>query len=324
MDFIGNESLHLPKQLSHAYLIAGGLGSGRGLLIKHLSMLAQCLSEGDKPCGSCGECVKIQKNIHPDLGHFGLEKPMNVDAVRALRQDVFTRPHQGKRKIYVIHQADQLNHNGQNALLKILEEPPNYALFFLVTEEGGGVLETIRSRCQQLTLRPVTTAQALAYLEKRFPQQENLAEIAQKSEGFLGRAVAICKPPEPEETPDTGLKPVKKKAKEPKAKEPKEEKNIPLEHMADTLRSALFAKNELLLLEACQPFRKLDKTQSLALIDLLRSKLAQDLARTREKRIFTWIQFLEDISAGLHANVKGEQIACWLSAGLWKKGDSSC
>ncbi len=326
MKLIGNESLkqRLPSQLSHAYLVAGATGSGRGLLIKHLSKIAQCLSDGEKPCETCRECELIEKGIHPDLGHFGEEKPMNVDAVREMRQDVYTRPHQGRRKIYVVHQADKLNLNGQNALLKILEEPPPYALFFLVTGDGVGVLETIRSRCQILPLRPVSQSQALEYLQKMFPESEHLPEIAQECEGFLGRAVVKLKPPPQEEAPPLveGLKPVKTRKKSVKEPKKEEKAEIPLENMAKIMENALFSGNELQLLEACQPFRKLDKIQSLALLDLLRSRLSQALSQNRNKNILAWIVGLEEISSALESNVKGEQIACWLTALLWKKGEA--
>lgn len=317
MNLVGNESLkqRLPQNLSHAYLLGGELGSGRGLLLKHLIKTALCLEEGEKPCGTCRECLLVEGNNHPDVGEFGLDKLLNVEGVRLLRQDVFIRPHQGKRKIYVIHQGDKLNHNGQNALLKILEEPPPYALFFLMTGEGCGMLETIRSRCQQLVLRPVTQGQAVDYLSKRFPQAQNIAQVAEQSQGFLGRAIAALTPVPTEET---GLKEVKS-AKKTKAEPPKEDS--PLELWAKNLESALFSGNELLLLEACQPLRKLDKIQSLALLELLRSRLSRALCGNLNRNILAWIESLEDISSAISANVKGEQIACWLTARLSQKGE---
>lgn len=326
MELVGNESLiqRLPQALSHAYLVAGGEGAGRGLLMKYLSKIAQCTEEGHKPCETCRECDKVQKGIHPDILEFGLEKVMNVEAVRQMRQDVFIRPHQGRRKIYVIHQADKLNMNGQNALLKILEEPPPYALFFLVTGEGAGVIETIRSRCQILTLRPVSQSQTLAYLQKRFPEADNLPQIAQECEGFIGRAVAQLKPPPQAEEPVQveGLKAVKNKRKSVKEPKPEVKEENPLDSWAISLEKALFSADELELFQACQAFRKLDKTQSLALLELLRSRLSRALTQTRNRNIFAWILALEEISSAIESNVKGEQIASWLTALLWIKGEA--
>ena len=77
-----------------------------------------------------------------------------MDQARALRTDVYIRPNEGKRKVYIIDPADRMRHEGQNALLKVLEEGPAYGAFLLLAEQPGRLLETIRSRCEQLTLPP--------------------------------------------------------------------------------------------------------------------------------------------------------------------------
>ena len=75
-----------------------------------------------------------------------------MDQVRELRRDAYIRPNQGARKIYVLDKADRMNASAQNAMLKLLEEGPAYSAFLLLAENGGGVLETVRSRCEHLTL----------------------------------------------------------------------------------------------------------------------------------------------------------------------------
>lgn len=311
----GNPALQIPQQLSHAYIIAGDCGSGRGTLIRHLCKLALCTSEV-KPCGSCRDCGKVQRIVHPDVVHLGVEKPMNVDAVRQMRQDVFLRPNEGSRKIYILHNAEDMNANSQNALLKILEEPPLYALFFLITREGGGVIDTIRSRCQQLTLRPVTDRECRDFFTQNYGDNHLCEEAIVESQGFLGRGVALIR-----EEQDRKLK--SDQAKEGKRISKKElvppPEPTPLEPWARAMEQALCFGTESELLEACQPLRKLDKNDSMALLDLLSSYLAQRLAKEMNPVLLSWIQVLEQGNQSIFSNVKGEQIACWLCASLWNK-----
>ena len=77
-----------------------------------------------------------------------------MDQARTLRTDAYIRPNEGKRKVYVIEPADSMNPTAQNALLKVLEEGPQYAAFLLVAGEPGRLLETIRSRCETIALQP--------------------------------------------------------------------------------------------------------------------------------------------------------------------------
>jgi len=141
------------RGLSHAYLLAGPKGSGRHTLARLLAAAMLCTAGGEKPCGRCPSCRRVLDNIHPDVTALPEDgKPLSVDQVRQLRRDAYIRPNQGVRKIYILDQADRMNASAQNAMLKLLEEGPAYSAFLLLAENGGGVLETVRSRCEQLTL----------------------------------------------------------------------------------------------------------------------------------------------------------------------------
>jgi len=116
-----------------------------------------CTGQVSRPCDQCANCVKAMHNAHPDI--FALEKEpekkeLTVEPVRDLRSDVMIRPNESSEKIYIIYQADTMNTSAQNALLKILEEPPVYAHFLLVAENADRLLATIRSRCVEIALRP--------------------------------------------------------------------------------------------------------------------------------------------------------------------------
>lgn len=114
-----------------------------------------------------------------------------MDQVRALRSDAYIRPNEGERKVYILEGADRMNASAQNAMLKLLEEGPAYAAFLLLSENAGGILETVRSRCETLTLDPVAPDECLAWLQARFPQasRDELADAANRCQGLLGRAV---------------------------------------------------------------------------------------------------------------------------------------
>ena len=145
------------RGLSHAYIISGPHGSGRHNLARQLTAAMLCTSREEKPCGHCGPCLKVNKGIHPDVAVVagpGEGKPITVDQVRQLRTDAYIRPNEGERKVYLLEGADQMNPSAQNAMLKLLEEGPPYAVFLLLAGNPGGLLQTVRSRCEALALTP--------------------------------------------------------------------------------------------------------------------------------------------------------------------------
>lgn len=146
----------IPHPLSHAYLITGGREDSRLDYARQLTAAYLCQG-AHPPCGVCLPCRKVAEGIHPDVIWVGVPKgkrEITVDQARTLRSDAYIRPNEGVRKVYIIHPADSMNQVAQNALLKVLEEGPDYAAFLLVAEHPGRLLDTIRSRCEQLALPP--------------------------------------------------------------------------------------------------------------------------------------------------------------------------
>ena len=175
--------------ISHFYLISGPEGSGRHTLAKLLAAAILCRS-ADKPCLSCNPCRKVMEGNHPDF--ITVEDPEHktvpVRIIREMREDVFIRPNESDYKIYFLPQ--ELGIEGQNALLKILEEPPTYGVFLLLTDNPERLLPTVRSRCTQLQLRPLDEKTLRAALRKEFPSaaEEDMAAAMFASGGFLGQA----------------------------------------------------------------------------------------------------------------------------------------
>ncbi len=209
--------MELPNPLSHAYLITGGGGDSRAAFAGRLA--AAYLCEGDAPpCGRCRACRKVGKGSHPDLSRTAPppdKAEITVEQIRALRADAYVRPNEGRRKVYVIDPADAMNPAAQNALLKVLEEGPVYAAFLLVSDRPGKLLDTVRSRCELLSLPredalpgpelleraerlaglllagdELACAQALVELELSKPKAEELSALLLETERAVSRRLA--------------------------------------------------------------------------------------------------------------------------------------
>ena len=181
---LGNERLKenlensLKKgHISHFYLISGPKGSGKHTLARLLAAAALCEGE-DKPCLTCRSCRKVMAGVHPDFITVDdpEKKTVPVDLIRSAREDMFILPNEGKRKIYLFPRGQDMGIPGQNALLKVLEEPPEYGVFLLLTDNPEKLLPTIRSRAQCFTLRPPAEEEA-ACLAAWFSQARDSSKV---------------------------------------------------------------------------------------------------------------------------------------------------
>ena len=147
----------LEGHLSHAYLICGPVGSGKHVLAETIAAAMVCEGTGKKPCMLCRHCRKSERGIHPDIVTIDREvdrKEIYVDQIRNLKSDAVILPNEAEKKVYIIKNAGSMNLMAQNALLKLLEEPPPHVALILITENAGLLLETVRSRCVELNLIP--------------------------------------------------------------------------------------------------------------------------------------------------------------------------
>lgn len=199
LEFCGNAALiqRLEKAISagtlaHCYIISGSEGSGRRTLARLLAAAMECT--GPKPpCHDCNQCRKVLRDIHPDVTFVTSDKQsIGVETIRQMRTDAYIRPNEGKRRVFILPQAERLTESAQNAMLKILEEPPGTAAFFLLTDNPGSLLETVRSRAVELALSPVTEQEAEAWLKKTCPDKSSQAikAAAAASGGLVGKALA--------------------------------------------------------------------------------------------------------------------------------------
>ncbi len=174
---------------SHFYVISGPEGSGKHTLARLLAAAMVC-REAEKPCLQCPACRKVMADLHPDC--ITVEDPEHknvaVKIVRQFREDVYIRPNEAEKKIYIFPQ--EMGIEGQNTLLKTLEEPPSYGVFLLLTDNPEKLLPTIRSRCVELKLQPLSEELLRRELQKQFPQaaSESISAAIARSGGFLGQA----------------------------------------------------------------------------------------------------------------------------------------
>lgn len=198
-NILGNEELtgHLRKavrtgRVGHAYLITGEPGSGRKMIAEAFAAALLCERHGDDACGTCSACKRVASGSHPDLIWVRHEKPnvITVDEIRSqIVNTVDIRPYEDGRKIYICPDAEKMNPQAQNALLKTIEEPPEYAVIILTAQGTEGLLPTILSRCTHLATRPVPDKAVRQYLMDtfRFPDYEAGVYTA-FSQGNIGRA----------------------------------------------------------------------------------------------------------------------------------------
>ncbi len=176
-------------RISHFYLISGPEGSGKKTLAKLLSAAILCKNE-EKPCLMCPACRKVLTDSHPDVITLTdpEHKTVAVELVRQMREDVFIKPNEADKKIYILPQ--ELRVEGQNTLLKILEEPPGYGVFLMLSDNPEKLLPTIRSRGTALVLQALPEELLRRELANQFPQAdpEQIAGAMARSGGYLGQA----------------------------------------------------------------------------------------------------------------------------------------
>ena len=179
-------------KVSHAYILHGEEGMGKKLLASAFAKTLQCAEGGIRPCNQCMSCMQAESGNQPDIIWVTHEKlSISVDDIRVqVNSDIQIKPFSSPYKIYIIDTAEKLTEQAQNALLKTMEEPPEYAVLLLLVNNINLILPTILSRCVVLNLKPVDKKLIRDFLMERHQVPDYVAEVAAGfSGGNVGKAV---------------------------------------------------------------------------------------------------------------------------------------
>lgn len=201
-DVVGHESIigHFKSSIergkvAHAYLIHGEKGTGKKMLAGLFAKTLQCEAGGTDPCGSCRSCIQCDTGNQPDIIWITHDKPtvISVDDIREqVNNTILVKPYSSPYKIYIIPNAELMNPQAQNALLKTIEEPPEYAVILLLTNNLDKMLPTILSRCITLNLKPIGELDMMEYLSRMGIPQAKAKFCVGFAFGNLGKAVRLA------------------------------------------------------------------------------------------------------------------------------------
>ncbi|HRZ87475.1 MAG TPA: DNA polymerase III subunit delta', partial [bacterium] len=164
-------------RVGNAYLFSGPTGIGKKTVAAQFAKALNCLKNDPDGCGECESCRKADASSHPDVkwcGPAGASRSIKIESVRELIRNAGMKPYEGRRKVFVLAEAETLNPASGNALLKTLEEPPADTVFILTTSHKDALLPTIRSRCQTVEFQPLPakTMEEIARSRYSLPDRE--------------------------------------------------------------------------------------------------------------------------------------------------------
>ncbi len=219
-DIVGQEQLkeHLQNaiatnKVSHAYIINGERNAGKEFIARVFAMTLQCEKGEAEPCGECHSCKQALGNNQPDIIYISHEKPntIGVEDIRVqINGDIAIKPYSSPRKIYVINEGEKMTPQAQNALLKTLEEPPEYAVILILTTNVEALLPTVLSRCVVLNMKPVSDRLVKKYLMEQLAVPDYKANICVAfARGNIGKAKMLASSEEFEKVKNEAISLVK-------------------------------------------------------------------------------------------------------------------
>ena len=202
-DIIGQEHIkeHLQNaiaagKVSHAYIISGEKSSGKEFIARVFAQALQCEHRDGEACHECRSCKQAQSDNHPDIIRVTHEKPntISVDDIRTqVNNDVGIKPYSSPYKVYIINEVEKMTEAAQNAILKTLEEPPEYVVILLLVSNINTLLPTILSRCVVLNMKPVADALVKKYLCEQLQVPDYKADVCVAfARGNIGKAKALA------------------------------------------------------------------------------------------------------------------------------------
>ena len=220
-DILGHEQIieHLQNaiktdKVSHAYILDGPDMSGKKMIADAFSMTLECKKKGAEPCMECHSCKQALGKNQPDIIYLQHEKPntISVDDIRSqINNDIGVKPYSSPYKVYIVDEAEKMNVQAQNALLKTIEEPPAYAVILLLTNNAEIFLPTILSRCVRLSLKAVPDEKIKAYLMENYEVPDYKADVCVAfAQGNVGKAIELAESEDFNEIKNSALQLIKR------------------------------------------------------------------------------------------------------------------
>lgn len=183
-------------RVHHAWLMVGPKGVGRRTLALTFARALNCERQDGDACEQCASCQKLKAGVHPDIKVVGEDRTalqLKIEEVReTIMRFISLRIYEARHRVVVVLDAQRMNDNTANALLKTLEEPPRQTVFLLTAPSLNSMLPTIRSRCQKLRLGPVDDQQLASWLVQQHQQQPEQAQLyARLAGGSVGQALSL-------------------------------------------------------------------------------------------------------------------------------------
>ena len=182
-------------KVSHAYILNGESGSGKSIMAEIFAKTLECEKGDAEPCNECHSCIQADSHNHPDIIWVRHEKQGTIgvgDVREQLIGDIQIKPYSSRYKIYIVKDAQKMTPQAQNAILKTIEEPPEYGIIILLTENADAFLPTILSRCVKLDMKPVKDELIQEHLMKSYHVSLSEARFAVAfAQGRVGRAQEI-------------------------------------------------------------------------------------------------------------------------------------
>lgn len=179
---------------SHAYIFEGDKGLGIRNAARLFAAALTCGNTDIAPCGACPSCIEAKADTNPDIIYVnsGEKKSIGAEQMRDLEEDVAIKPFNSARKVYIIEDGAQLTEAAQNVFLKTFEEPPEYAVFIIITENSSLLLQTILSRFTLIHFPNVSDEAVENYIRSKYPQEtERISFLVKYCAGIPGAADSV-------------------------------------------------------------------------------------------------------------------------------------
>lgn len=180
------------QKISHSYMFIGQNGIGKFMFAKEFAKAVLCQGE-QKPCNKCEACIKFNGENNPDIQIIDEteEKSIKTEVIKEMVKGVYEKPIASSKKVYIINDSQKMTKEAQNSLLKTLEEPPEYVVIILITENENLLLNTIKSRCTKVKFNPLTNNEIIKILKEKYEYEEISENILEVAGGSVTQALSV-------------------------------------------------------------------------------------------------------------------------------------